>query len=88
MKTNPRRIPCSLADVEKARMDGADKGAQLMLDVMIYTLGTDFNLPDSWLERFHDRFMAHLDDFVKGYITQEDMRQTTLQERGWEVQLT
>lgn len=87
MRTNPRRIPRTQADVDRARMEGADKGAKLMLDVMVYTLATDFALPDSWLDRFHERFMAHLDDFVRGYITQEDMRQTALQERGWEVEL-
>lgn len=87
-RVNPRRVPCSLADVERARSEGADAGAKLMLDVMIYTLGTDFNLPDAWLAKYHERFMAHIDDFVKGYISQEDMRKTTLAERGWEVDLT
>lgn len=86
-KVNPRRIPRSQADVERARDEGADIGAQLMLDLMVFTLATDFNLPDTWLDRFHERFMAHMESYTKGYLTQEDMRSTTLTERGWEVKL-
>lgn len=86
-KTNPRRIPCTQADVERAMKYGSDTGASIILDVMIYTLATDFQLPDAWLDKFHERFMAHIDSYVKGYLSQEDMRQTTLAERGWEVQL-
>ena len=86
-KTNPRKIPRTEADVERAIQFGCDTGARLILDTMVYTLATDFKLSDEWLDHFHERFMAHIDSYTKGYITQEDMRKTTLAERGWEVQL-
>ncbi len=87
MKTNPRRKPATQADVNRAKDEGFSMGAELMLDLMIYTLGTDFDMTDEWFDRFHERFMNHMDSFVKGYLSKEDMRSTTLEERGWEVKL-
>lgn len=87
MKTNPRKRPASVADVNRAKDEGFQMGAELMLDLMIYTLGTDFEMTDEWLDRYHERFMAHMDSFAKGYLSKEDMRSTTLEERGWEVRL-
>lgn len=87
MKTNPRKRPASAADVNRAKDEGFQMGAELMLDLMIYTLGTDFEMTDEWLDRYHERFMAHMDSFAKGYLSKEDMRSTTLEERGWEVRL-
>lgn len=81
-KTNPRRIPRSQADVEKAYRDGA----ALTMELMIFTLGTDMDMPDEWLNKFHDRYMAHLRSFYAGYITLDDLRKTTYQEKGWEVE--
>lgn len=87
MKTNPRKRPASAADVNRAKDEGFQMGAELMLDLMIYTLGTDFEMTDEWLDRYHERFMAHMDSFARGYLSKEDMRSTTLEERGWEVRL-
>lgn len=82
-KTNPRKIPRSQADVDKA----FENGASLMLDLIVFTLGTDMEMPDEWLEQFHERYMAHLKALTDGYISREDLRNTTYQERGWEVNL-
>lgn len=82
-KTNPRRIPRSQADVEKAFRDGA----AMTMELMIFTLGTDMDMSDEWLEKFHERYMAHLRAYHAGYITAEDLRKTTLSEKGWELNL-
>ena len=80
-RINPRRIPRSQADVDKAFRDGA----AMTMEVMIFTLGTDMDMSDEWLDRFHNRYMAHLRALNAGYITAEDLRQTTLYEKGWEL---
>lgn len=82
-KTNPKRIPRSQADVDKAFRDGA----AAVMEVMIFTLGTDMDMPDEWLDKYHERFMAHLRAYNAGYITTEDLKQTTYQEKGWETVL-
>lgn len=82
-KINPRRIPRSQADVDKAFRDGA----AMTLEIMVFTLGTDMDMSDEWLDRFHERYMAHLRAYNAGYITTEDLRNTSLQEKGWELSL-
>ena len=82
-KVNPRRIPRSQADVEKAFRDGA----AMTMEVMIFTLGTDMDMSDEWLDKYHERFMAHLKALNAGYITVEDLKQTTYQEKGWETDI-
>lgn len=82
-KKNPRRLPRSQADVDSAFQDGAT----LTLDLMPFTLGTDMEMSDEWLETFHERYMAHLRALKAGYITQEDLRETTLIEKGWKLEL-
>lgn len=82
-KVNPRRIPRSQADVDKAFRDGA----AMTLELMVFTLGTDMDMSDEWLDKFHERYMAHLRAYNAGYITTEDLKQTTYQEKGWELSL-
>lgn len=82
-KVNPRRIPRSQADVDKAFRDGAT----MTMELMIFTLGTDMDMPDEWLDQFHDRYMAHLRALNAGYISVEDLKQTTYQEKGWETEI-
>lgn len=83
-KINPRRVPVSMADVDKAHKDGCI----LTFDLMLYTLTTDMEVSDEWMDKFHERYMAHLRALNAGYITQDDLRQTTKEESGWEFELT
>lgn len=82
-KTNPNRIPVTKADVSKAYQDGC----VLTFDLMLFTLMTDMEVSDEWMDIFHDRYMAHLRALNAGYITQDDLRQTTKEESGWEFVL-
>ena len=82
-KLNPRRVPVSMADVDKAYRDGC----VLTFDLMLFTLMTDMDVSDEWMDLFHDRYMAHLRALNAGYITQDDLRQTTKEESGWEFVL-
>ena len=82
-QTNPRRIPRTQADVEKAFHDGA----ATLMHIVLFTIGTDMEVSDEWLDKFHDRFTAHIDALKTGYLTTDDMRQTTFEERGWETDL-
>lgn len=82
-KLNPRRIPRSQADVDKAYHDGAAD----MMHILLFTIGTDMEVSDEWLDKFHDRFAAHMAALKAGYITTDDMRRTTFEERGWETDI-
>lgn len=82
-RVNPRRIPRTQADVDKAFQEGATT----TMEVMIYTIATDMDMPDEWLDKYHERYMAHLRALNAGYITIDDLKQTTYQEKGWETDL-
>ena len=82
-KTNPRRVPVSMRDVNKAYRDGC----VLTMDIMLFTLATDMEVDPSWLDKFHERYMAHLKAFKAGYITQKDLRDALKEESGWEFEL-
>lgn len=86
-KTNPKRIPRSQADVEKAYDQGFEDGMRDLMDVMVYTLGTDMEESDEWLDFFHSRFMKNLECHIHGELTTHDMRTTTYAEKGWEVEI-
>ena len=62
-------------------------GCVLTMDIMLFTLTTDMGVSPEWLDTFHDRYMAHLKAFRAGYITQQDMRDATKEETGWEFEL-
>lgn len=82
-KTNPNKIPCSKADVDKAFR----AGAAMTMKVMVFTLGTDMDVSDEWLDKYHERFMAHLKALNAGYVTEDDLEETTYAEKGWKVEL-
>lgn len=82
-KTNPRRVPVSAADMNRAYRDGCI----LTMDVMLFTLATDMEVSDAWLDKFHERYMAHLRAYKAGYITQDDLRNALKDETGWEFEL-
>lgn len=84
-KINPRKIPRSQADVERAFNEGFIDGAKDFLDVMVFTLGCDCDMSDEWLDFFHERFMANYDSHINGELTTSDMKKTAYAEKGWEV---
>ena len=82
-KRNPRKIPRTQADVDKAFHDGA----AMVMDLMIYTLGSEMDMPDEWLDKFHARFMVNLRALNAGYITVEDLKETVYAEKGWQTDI-
>ena len=82
-KRNPRKIPRTQADVDKAFHDGAAK----VMELMIYTLGSEMDMSDEWLDKFHMRFMVNLRALNAGYITVEDLRETVYAEKGWQTDI-
>lgn len=84
---NPKRIPRTQADVDKAYDLGVEAGGKMVLDLLVYTIGCDMDMPDDWLDKFHERFMKNMDCHINGELTAYDMRKTTYFEKGWEVEL-
>ncbi len=86
-KTNPNKIPRTEADVKRAYSEGFQDGMKDLMDLMIYTIATDMEMQDDWLDRYHDRFIKNLECHIHGELTAYDMRKTAYSEKGWEVQI-
>jgi len=86
-KPNPNKKPQTEADVRRAYGEGYHDGMKDLMDVMVYTLGSECEMSDDWLDFFHARFMKTLDCHLHGELTTYDLRKTMYAEKGWEVSL-
>lgn len=84
-KTNPKKMPKTQADVERAYEKGLHDGRMDLLDVVIYTIGCDCDETDEWLDFFHDRLMKNLRCHLYGELSTSDMRRTMYAEKDWEI---
>ena len=88
MKTNPRRIPRTQADVEKAKADGFNDGICGALTIMLYTLRDKFGADDEQLKEFADAFNYTLDGINRGYVKEKDLTTIMREEYGISVDIT
>lgn len=81
-KVNPKRVPKSQADVNKAYDKGLTDGSICALTIMLYCLKDKFNADDEQLQAFADAFNYLVDSMAKGYITQADLKCVVKEEYG------
>ncbi len=86
-KPNPRNIPRTQADVDKAYQRGQDEGTQGALTIMLYTLKDKFGADDDQLKQFADAFNYTLDGIAKGYVKESDLRTVIKKEYGITVEI-
>ena len=80
MKANPRKIPRSQADVDRAKELGRTEGINGALTIMLYTLMDKFGADDAKLSEFADAFSYTVDSIERGYITEADLRKVVREE--------
>lgn len=83
-RTNSRKIPKSQADVDRAYEQGVNKGLEMFLDVTLLTFD-DMGLSDEFVEKFNIKFNSNLKQWLSKRISQHDIREALLQEKGWSV---
>jgi len=79
-KTNPRRIPRTQADVDRAYERGREEGVNGALILFLYTMMDKFNAGDDELKQFADAFSYTVDSIEKGYVTEADLRKVVRDE--------
>ena len=82
---NPRNIPRTQADVDKAYKRGMNDGLQGASTIMLYTLKDKFGSEDTDLKEFADAFNYTVDGINKGYISEADLRGVIKDEYGTTV---
>ena len=85
--TNPRKIPRTQADVDKAYDKGLIDGTVCGLTVMLYVLKDKFDADDEQLQEFSKAFNYIVDSMAKGYITQADLKCVVKEEYGTVIEL-
>lgn len=86
-KTNPKKIPKSQVDVDRAYEKGKTDAMTIFLNICVFTLGSDMGMSDEDLELFNKRFIKNLECHIMGEMSEKDIRETLLAEKGWEIQL-
>ena len=80
--SNPRKIPRTQADVDKAYKRGINDGLQGALTIMLYTLKDKFGTDDTELKDFADAFNYTVDGINRGYISGKDLESVIRDEYG------
>jgi len=82
---NPRKIPRTQADVDKAYKRGMNDGLQGALTIMLYTLKDKFGTDDTELKDFANSFNYTVDGINKGYVSEKDLQSVIRDEYGTTV---
>ena len=72
MKTNPRRIPRSQADVDRAYKLGMEAGAQGALSIVLIAL-KDLGEPDEYIAKFNHKFNKTVQSWLTGEVKERDV---------------
>ena len=87
-KINPRRKPCTQADVDRARSEAFAETADYMLTAMIWCLSDDMGVSDEFLQTLSCRFDSLNESITRGNIRLEDIRKALKEEHDWEINIT
>jgi hypothetical protein len=82
MKTNPRKIPRTQADVDRAYEKGKCEGINGALVLFLYTMLDKFGAGDDELKQFSEAFNYTLNSVERGYVTGADLRRVVKEEYG------
>lgn len=85
-RTNPRRIPRTQADVDKARSEGITEGLNRGIDLMLYVVIDKHDAPMDDVQQLAGELNHAAQCVAEGYVTWADIRQM-LKEYGVETAL-
>lgn len=75
-KPNPKKIPRTQADVDRAEEAGRDLGLEFALNLVLFVLKDKHDAPDEDILRLRDEFMYEVDSVAAGYLTYSDIKRT------------
>lgn len=72
-KSNPRRTPMTLADVNRAEQRGREIGLEFALNIVLYVLKDKHDAPTEDILQLRDEFMYVIDSIAKRYLSYPDI---------------
>jgi len=86
-KTNPKKVPRTQADVDRAFDEGLGKGAEIMLYIMTFILVNDWNASDEHLDSIAKRTSQYFREIQSGELKFKDIVTTMKEEYNLEVKI-
>lgn len=84
--TNPRKIPKTQADVDRAEKKGQLFGMEFITVLTMWILIDKHNAPDEDVQQFNEEIRYLCDSIEKGYVSYPDIRRALYEEHGMEVE--
>lgn len=84
-KTNPRRIPKTQADVDRAYKLGMEAGTQGALSIVLVTL-KDLGEPDEYIAKFERKFNKTVQSWLGGDIKEREVNEALKDDYDIEIQ--
>lgn len=85
-KVNPKKIPRTEADVEKARKEGLMIGQEYATVIFLTVLYDKEHATYEIMQRVGEEINSLAESITQGYVTIADLKNTLKQEYGIEVQ--
>lgn len=85
-KTNPRKIPASKADVEKAKKEAEYKAIIMTLAIPLMAAHDVFGFGPKRITRLFDNMMQKFNDYEDGLFSAEDANRWMAEYAGIEVE--
>ncbi len=79
-KTNPRRKPATMADVERAKLTATEEALRRMLYLVLYILIDKHDAPREDIAQLAEEVNYCADSICKGYITWKDIERVVRDE--------
>lgn len=83
--TNPRKIPRTQTDVDRAEEKGQMFGMEFMANLTLWVLLDKHGAPDEDVQQFSEEIRYLCDSIDKGYVSYPDIRRALKEEHGLEV---
>ena len=87
-KKNPRRLPCSQADVDKARAEGRYEGFNGLMTMFLWVRTADFGDADKDLKRTQERILYYCQEIKDGRLKLADIMSALKEEHDITIELT
>ena len=79
-KTNPRRQPATMADIERAKNAATIEAMRRVIYLMLYILIDKHEAPREDIKQLADEFNYYADSVKQGYITWKDIEHVVKEE--------
>lgn len=86
-KKNPRRLPCTQADVDKARSEGRYEGFNGLLGVVLWELFEDFGFSDDDLMKMQQGIIFYCMEIQAGRLKLNDILSALKEEHNITIEL-